>query len=198
MKKILLGVLFCSLIFAAAVVLEKLLADPNFMLKQFSENISVDETQDISFDNGVGVFSFRKKLPVYTFTPDESTEYTFTVTDLTVNNDVSQLFSDMLQVSIVAPLIAFQQLPSFNGDAFSDVCRGMILLPVSVSYKLPDSIYRFRLHLRCPSFLCNALHRAFREQDFRFLRIGESGFLLPIVGNLSQKSSIRSDSQTSA
>jgi hypothetical protein len=29
------------------------------------------------------------------------------------------------------------------------------------------------------------LHGAFREQDFRFLRIGESGFLLPIVGNLS-------------
>jgi hypothetical protein len=91
----------------------------------------------------------------------------------------------MLQVSIVAPLIAFQQFTSFNGDAFSDICRGMILLPVSVSYEVPDSIYRFRLHLRCPSFLCNALHRAFREQDFRFLRIGESGFLLPIVGNLS-------------
>ena len=88
MKKVLLGVLISALIFTAAVVLKIVLSDPNFMMKQFSGNIEVDETRDISFDNGVGLLSRRKKLPVYTFTPDESTEFTFTVSDLSTDNDI--------------------------------------------------------------------------------------------------------------
>ena len=136
MKKILLGVLFCSLIFAAAVVLEKLLDDPNFMLKQFSENISVDETQDISFDNGVGVFSFRKKLPVYTFTPDESTEYTFTVTDLTVNNDgiLSLLVMDETLEDYLDVNSADNKTESDDAAGTGDSFSGTVLLTEGETY----------------------------------------------------------------
>lgn len=62
---------------------------------------------------------------------------------LAVNDDVGQLFFDMLDVVlVVAPLKAFQKLTRLDGDRLGQVGRRVKLIPVAVFCEFPDAVYR--------------------------------------------------------
>ncbi|MBR2706293.1 MAG: hypothetical protein IKE74_03520 [Mogibacterium sp.] len=83
------------LIIAAAVLALVLVAaadvmrnDPNLVMKEFASDLIQDETEEVEFDH-VGPYKIgRHRIPVYTFTPEEDAEYSFTVSDIKTDDDV--------------------------------------------------------------------------------------------------------------
>ena len=64
--------------------------DPNILLKKISTVLQEDSTVDVQYTikSGKRGLLRKNKLPLYSFTPEESGEYTFSVSDVVSEEDV--------------------------------------------------------------------------------------------------------------
>lgn len=93
-KKIWIGILL--LILAAAVVtlgayaLDAVENDPNLLLKKISKAVTEDSAVDVQYryKKGKEGLLSRDRIPLFSFTPEESGEYTFYVSDTVSAHDV--------------------------------------------------------------------------------------------------------------
>jgi hypothetical protein len=61
--------------------------DPNLILKKIAKEMTAEDTVDVSYKYKSDVIG-RKMIPLFDFTPEESTEYTFTVSNIVSEDDV--------------------------------------------------------------------------------------------------------------
>ena len=61
--------------------------DPNLLLKKIAKELTEEAKIDVSYRYKTDVIG-RKKIPLLSFTPEESTAYTFTVSDIVSEDDV--------------------------------------------------------------------------------------------------------------
>ena len=94
-KKRLLGRILLLLVLAAFLTLapyayDAVRNDPNLLLKKISTVLNEGSTVDVKYTIKPGKRKLlrRNRLPLYSFTPEESGEYTFTVSDIVSEEDV--------------------------------------------------------------------------------------------------------------
>ena len=88
MKKILIIAVLAVIVTAGLYLYDMIVQDPNFILRKTSTEISEGEAVPVTYSSDRRTVSGRLKIPVFCFTPDESTEYTFTVSDIESENGV--------------------------------------------------------------------------------------------------------------
>ncbi len=79
--------LMINLVTIAPYVYDEIKNDPNIVLKKISKSIDEDETVEVTYKYKPGIFG-RKSIPLYSFTPEESGAYTFTVSDMKSDEEV--------------------------------------------------------------------------------------------------------------
>jgi hypothetical protein len=79
---------------AGSLIYNRLARDPNFIIKHSSKRISEGKAVTITYDFGYLIYLADKRLPAYIFTPEEDSEYIFTL------NGISSETGDILVLSV--------------------------------------------------------------------------------------------------
>lgn len=138
-KKIylIIAVLIAALAGAGIFALLRLMNDTDFIVKRSAEEIRQDEPRELSFSYGKR--DDVKRLPAFFFTPDESGEYRFSVTDI-VNDSTAGMglyvanedFTDYLVLDNYAAEETGGIPEDLEGDAFLEKGQKYYIMTVVI------------------------------------------------------------------
>ena len=88
--RILLLIVLAAVLMFAPYVYDAVRNDPNIVLKKISTVLTEDSTVDVTYTYKPGKYKIigKDRLPLYAFTPEESGDYTFSVSNVVSEDDV--------------------------------------------------------------------------------------------------------------
>ena len=88
--RILLLIVLAAVLMFAPYVYDAVRNDPNIVLKKISTVLTEDSTVDVTYTYKPGKYKIigKDRLPLYAFTPEESGDYTFSVSNVVSEEDV--------------------------------------------------------------------------------------------------------------
>lgn len=88
--RILLLIVLAAVLMFAPYVYDAVRNDPNIVLKKISTVLTEDSTVDVTYTYKPGRYKIigKDRLPLYAFTPEESGDYTFSVSNVVSEDDV--------------------------------------------------------------------------------------------------------------